>query len=299
MLKPNLSAQLKRLRGLTKCGVANKREFLAGQFRRVRSRLALREWAGKSPVLKLATVAGFLLLGAFGVDSLLYKSVPAREDMPVGAAGEGSWSPGAPGAGDAQSSPPIAAASSGATASPPAPVPDADSSDHAAVTAFSDGWRFSERLFLSGSLFSELNPKAGAQSYPTVYRKIDSDPRYAAKFYEGARSAESELVRKTLGEPPMVDGGSGPVLSAQVAGPVGHAIQQGLNEPGSYRHDARDSSRPRPCYFQHQWCWKIDKFWYRSRSAVGGYVKDCIAAVVVKESPYCEYRVVTLQEAKF
>ena len=173
--------------------------------------------------------------------------------------------------------------------------------DPADAAAFGDGRRFAKRLFAAGALFSELTATAWAKSYPALHRKINSDPRYAAKFREGARAGQEESVKETLGPPPLVDdGGAAPVLSAQVSGPVGRAIQRGLNAPASYRHDdARDASRPRPCYYRNRWCWKIDRFWYRARNVFGGEVKECVAALVARDDPYHEYKVLSLQEATF
>jgi hypothetical protein len=162
------------------------------------------------------------------------------------------------------------------------------------------GAHFAEQLFWRGALFSELNPQTWAESYPAVYRDVQADREYAARFVEAAGRRENSLVKATLGDPPLVvDEANRAVLSAQVSGPVGRAIRQGLREPGSYRHDAADQSRPRPCYHRGRWCWKVDRFWYRSRNTFGLDVKDCVAAVVAKDDPYHEYKVVTLEEAAF
>ncbi|HEY0789913.1 MAG TPA: hypothetical protein VGD78_02505 [Chthoniobacterales bacterium] len=160
------------------------------------------------------------------------------------------------------------------------------------------GVRFAETLFWRGMLFTELKTQTWADSYPAVYRNVQADPGYAARFVEAARRRESALVKAALGDPPLiVDATHRAVLSAQVSGPVGRAIQQGLREPASYRHDAADQSPPRPCYHGDRWCWKVDRFWYRSRNTFGLDVKDCVAAVVAKDDPYHEYKVVTLEAA--
>jgi len=192
---------------------------------------------------------------------------------------------------------PVAAAIQSRPSSSPAEKNPSDRRDAEAKAA---GVRFAEQLFWRGTLFSELNQKVWAESYPAVYHESQADPEYAARFAEAARIRESELVRATLGDPPLIaDGASGRVLSAQVSGPVGRAICQGLREPTSYRYDAQGQSRPRPYYHQHRWCWKVDRFWYRSRNTFGRDVKDCVAAVVAKDDPYHEYKVLILEEAVF
>ncbi|MBV9488615.1 MAG: hypothetical protein JO069_02675 [Verrucomicrobia bacterium] len=252
----------------------------------------MRESRAFKPVAAaLLTLLTFLVLGP-----LLNQRARVVTKVPGSVALEAT----PPATGVGRSAREAAPTSSPATGAITAPKPEPNPSSGATPSAFAEGRQFAEELFAAGLLFSELNAKTWSKTYPAVYRKVSSNRQYAAKFTEGARAGQDELVKATLGEAPLINGANGPVLSAQVSGPVSRAIKRGLNDPASYRHDdARDYSRPRPCYHRNQWCWKVDRFWYRSRNAFGNYVKDCVAAIVTKDDPYHEYRVVALEESKF